>query len=323
MRRVVAAVLALGCSRAPQPAAQTQQAVTVAPRPAPVVEAPPAPPAPVALDADHFRRAVPPWDAATIARVRTLFGEGARAGNRPDVFAKIGDSITESGSFAQDIGHGWYELGAYSSLEGVVRHFRRRTFTRDAEDNSFTRGSLSATAGWTTESLLEGGDRSPLERELRATRPAFAVVMIGTNDAERLEIGAYRENLQQVLQRIEGHGVVPILSTIPEQRSAPEANARGHAVNDVIRATAAARHIPLIDYHAALEGLPNDGLCEDNVHPSVFVDHGDTRAGVFSDAALRHGYNVRNLILLMALERAMQAVGAEGAPRALPSYGVQ
>lgn len=254
--------------------------------------------------------AILPFDAATVAHVRTLYGASARAGNHLDVFAKIGDSITESGSFAHDIGHGWTELGAYTRLEPVVRHFTRRAFSSNAEDNSFTRASAAATAGWTTVDLLEGGDRCPVERELRALRPAFALVMIGTNDTERVELPEYERNLREILRRVEARGTIAVLSTIPDHRGSAGFTARSREVNAVIARVARELHLPLLDYHAALAGLPNAGLCEDNIHPSAFVENGDTRAGVFTPAGLRHGYNVRNLTWLLMLERLIDTVGA-------------
>src|SRR6185369_16475529 len=42
---------------------------------------------------------VPNLDDATLSRLRTIFTDGQAKGNRADVFAKVGDSITESQSF--------------------------------------------------------------------------------------------------------------------------------------------------------------------------------------------------------------------------------
>ncbi len=256
-----------------------------------------------------FERAVPPWDMATVSRARALFAEGQAAGLRSDVFGKLGDSITESGSFAQDIGHGWYELGPWTRLLPVVQFFSRRAFSADREDNSFSRPSGAATAGWTTAHLLEGGDASPLERELATLRPAVAILMIGTNDAEQSDVATYTRNLGEILDRVARRKVVLMLSTIPELRSSPAGEARARQINAVIRQTATARHLPLIDYHAALAGLPNQGLSEDNIHPSAYVEAGDTKAAVLTPAGLRFGYNVRNLTLLLGLERAIGVLG--------------
>ena len=227
---------------------------------------------------------------------------------RSDVFSKLGDSITESGSFAQDIGHGWYELGAFADLEPVVAWFRRRT-PRGREENSFTRASAAATAGWESSQLLEGGDACPVERELRTMRGAFTVLMIGTNDAERAGAPTLAANLTAILDRVERRGVVTLLSTIPSHHGSDVARAEAEAINGRIRALAAARHLPLVDFSAAMTTLPMEGISDDRVHPSVFVDRGDTRAAVFTDDGLRYGYNVRNLLLLLGLRRVLDATG--------------
>lgn len=252
---------------------------------------------------DPFERAVAALDAATEAHVREVFQAGARAGNRADVFAKVGDSITESASFLGDIGHGWYDLGAYARLEPTVRLFSRRAFSADREDNSFSHPSRAATAGWTTEDLLDGGDHGPLEQELNALHPAFAIVMIGTNDAVRTGGTTYARNLATLLDRIEAHHTVAILSTIPDEPTPPGTQAVIDQLNAVIARTAAARHLPLIDYHQSLQGLPQHGLCEDQIHPSAYVLNQDTKATVFTPAGLAFGYNVRNLTALLMLDR--------------------
>jgi hypothetical protein len=251
---------------------------------------------------------VVPFDEATAAHVRAVFRAGASAGLRPDVFAKLGDSITESGSYLKDIGHGWYELGAWSRLEPVVQYFRRHSFTGDPENNSFSRSSVSAEAGWTSRALLHADDgRSPLDLELDATRAAFAIVMTGTNDAERSTAEVYEHNLREVIARVEGRHVVLVLSTVPDQMSSDEAGRRGLEINGVIRRLAAEHHLPLVDYWAAMQGLPHQGIDPDNVHPSVYVaGNRNVATGVLTEPALAFGYNVRNLQTLVMLERLTQ-----------------
>lgn len=305
----------MACSRPTrvEPAADLghRRAASTAPAPtpsvAPVLEAGTAPVVAAPRSASDWERFVAPLDAPTLAHVRETFARGAAAGLRSDVFSKLGDSITESGSFAQDIGHGWYELGAFGDLEPVVRWFRRRTSRGDV--NSFSRASAAATAGWESSQLLEGGDRCPVERELQAMRGAFTVLMVGTNDAERADAATLAVHLAQIVDRVERRGVVTLLSTIPSHHGSEAAFAEAETINHRIRAFAAARHLPLIDYHAAMVNLPSEGISEDRVHPSVFVDGGDTRAAVFTDAGLRYGYNVRNLLLLMGLRRVLDAAG--------------
>ncbi len=317
----VAASLA-ACSRpAAAPAGNTTTVIpsdvaarsdaTGTPTPTPVTDAASAPSADAiaALPAaQRFEAAIVPFDDATLAHVRAVYAEGQRAGLRNNVFSKLGDSITESGSFLKDVGHGWYELGPWTRLEPTIAYFRRYSFG-DAENNSFTRSSVSATAGWTVRALLAADGVVPVERELDATRAAFAILMIGTNDAERSTVEAYERDLRDVVDRVEARHVVLVMSTIPDQLSSAEAGARGLAINGVIRRVANERRLPLLEFWAALQGLPHQGIDPDNVHPSVYTTgSGNASAAVFTDAALRFGYNVRNLTALLMLERLRQTL---------------
>lgn len=245
--------------------------------------------------------ALPVIDDATRARVRAIRALGQTMGVRANVFAKIGDSITESGSFLSDIGEGWYELGAYGAVEPTIQFFRAQTV--GGGRNSFNRASVCATAGWTAARALEGGTSSPLRNELAATRPGYAVVMYGTNDIDQATPDALQTNLTRILEIIEANGTVPIVSTIPDRTDASRAGALALTMNERIRAIAAARHIPLMDYWAALQPLPGKGLDGDGIHPNVYRDGGDPQAGNFTAAGLRFGYNMRNLIAVLSLDR--------------------
>ena len=52
---------------------------------------------------------------------------------------------------------------------------------------------------------------SPLEREIAATRPGFAVVMLGTNETYAQGIYPFARNLLATVDALLGHGVVPVL----------------------------------------------------------------------------------------------------------------
>ena len=245
--------------------------------------------------------AVPMFDAATVARVRELRARGAAAGMRPEVFAKIGDSITESNSFLYDIGQGWFVLGNYGALEPTVQHFRATRFADGS--NSLTRQSACAMGGWVAAYALAMEPMSALRSELAYTRPGYAMVMYGTNDLDRISAADFTRDMTRILEIIEGNGTVPVVSTIPDRLDRPDAMARVPAFNDAIRALAAARHLPLMDYWRALQPLPRRGVDADGIHPSAYVAAGDFATGVITPAALQYGYNMRNLVALLALER--------------------
>jgi hypothetical protein len=251
----------------------------------------------VAPLSDALQRALPTLGEAELTRLRVIRAAGAARGMREGVFAKIGDSITESGSYLFDVGEGWYELGAFAALEPTIQHFRAQPL---GDRNSFNRASACATAGWTASSALEGDPSSPLRAELSATRPGYAVVMYGTNDIDRDTPDGLQRNLTRILEIIEENGTVPILSTIPDRTDRAAAAPLAIAMNERIRALAVARHIPLMDYWAALQPLPARGLDGDGIHPNVY--RGDA-GGNFTAEGLRFGYNMRNLVTLLSLDR--------------------
>ncbi|MFW5708676.1 MAG: GDSL-type esterase/lipase family protein [Chloroflexota bacterium] len=232
-----------------------------------------------------------------------IFSDGQAQGNRADVFAKVGDSITASDQFLDPIGEGAYALGDYGYLQGVVDYFSR-TGARD--HFSFANTSVAARSGFTSSDLLnpaaadpalcEAGE-TPLECEYRLIRPAIALIMIGTNDAGLIDGDTYRTNLRHIVEVSAAHGVIPVLSTIPPK---PGFEMQVNEVNAIIRSISASYSVPLWDYHAALAGLHNAGLSEDNVHPSY--NHVTGSTAFFTPDGLHYGYNVRNLTALQVLD---------------------
>lgn len=267
------------------------------PGPIPAPVPPPVPtPVPTPSPAPIPGPAVPPLSAATVAKVQSVLARGITAGNRLSVFAKVGDSITESASFLGDVGHGWYDLGAYAALLPTIQWFSGTVINGT---NSFARQSASATAGWTTTDVLAG----PLAAELQATRPAYAIIMLGTNDLDRMGVTEYRTNMQAIVDRCVTFGTVPILSTIPDRRDNSAKAALAIVFNDTIRSLATANSVPLIDYWSALQPLPNHGVSADGIHPNTYPGpDGSPSAGYFTAPALQYGYNVRSLTAVQMLD---------------------
>lgn len=243
----------------------------------------------------------PAFSPAVIARIRALRAAGVARGNRLDVLAKIGDSITEAGGFLTDLGMGWYELGPYACLEPTVAFFRRTAVPNAV--NSLARSSVCAMGGWLSDNALQGDPMSPLRAELNAIRPGYAVIMYGTNDLDRGSAAGLETNLERMAQICEDFGTVPVLSTIPDRldQAAPASRVAGY--NERIRGVAAARNLPLIDYWAAMRPLPRNGIEEDGIHPSVYRRDGSAEAGYFTDEGTRFGYNMRNLTTMMMMHR--------------------
>lgn len=248
-------------------------------------------------------RALPEFNAATVARVRAIRTAGIARGNRVNVFTKIGDSITEAAGFLQDYGN-MYETdyGRYPWLSATVAYFITVNFADG--NNSFNHPSMSAMGGWTSDQPLLGDPSSPLRAELAYTRPLYGVVMIGTNDLASGTLTTYMANLTRIVTIMEDNGTVPVVSTIPDRPEEARYAPLVTSFNNAIRALTASRNIPLIDYWVVMHDLPSQGIdTADGIHPSIYRNMGDPQANQLTDAALQYGYNMRNLTALLMFDR--------------------
>jgi hypothetical protein len=232
-----------------------------------------------------------------------IFQRGQELGNRANVFSKVGDSITVSAAFLFSIGNGEYDLAEFGYLQPVIDYFSQETALTG---NSFANITMAAQVGWsaTAPTRLGVGDEiycseaeSALECEYRLVRPAIALIMLGTNDIPGTPIYSFEVGLRSVIEESIELGVIPIVSTLPPMNQ-PGMNSRVVQFNDLIRELAIEYHIPLWDYWAPLQGLPDGGLGDDGVHPSV-APRGHWAD--FSEAYLQYGMVIRNLTALQAL----------------------
>jgi LysM repeat protein len=245
------------------------------------------------------------------ANTVAIFQTGQARGRRANVFAKVGDSITVSPAFLYSVGVGRYELHNYAYLQSVIDNFSAEWARTH---NSFSNETLAAKVGWSTRAVMSPGagdpavcgpDETPLDCEYRLTNPAFAIIMLGTNDVPGTPDGSYEKALRRVIERTLEYGIVPILSTLPPlHRQGLEG--RVEAFNYIVQKLAYEYDIPLLDYWAALQGLPNQGMGKDGVHPTW------APSGHYADFApeyLTYGMPVRALTALQALDAVWRAVG--------------
>lgn len=247
---------------------------------------------------------IPPFLSGITSRSRLLFLEGKKLGNRANVFVRIGDSITISPNFLYDIGVGKVDLVGYSGM-GAVIDFYKNADARNG--NSFVMTPIAAGAGWSLDQLLSPGyaypeacgQDTPLVCEYKLSKPAVALIMIGTNDSGSGSAEAFGVNLRTVVQTSIDMGVIPVLSTIPPKRIDEAQSRRVDAFNRVIRQTALQFEIPLWDYYYSMAQLPNGGMAADGLHPSTPPDG---RVYRFSPENLQYGYTLRNLQALQVLD---------------------
>lgn len=244
--------------------------------------------------ADRLHSPLTPWIAE---RLRAIAERAPRAA---DVFAKIGDSITVSRAFLHCFGTDAFELDGRDALWPTIAHFQAGDA---AGADPFRRESAAASVGWSVQSALRG-DPAPVDVELDALDPRFAVVMFGTNDIQARDLDGYAGHLWTLVDRLIDGGVIPLLSTVPPRDDDAEADAWVPRYNAVVRAVAQGRQVPLVDLHRALLPLPDHGLGPDRLHPNT----APTGACDLRPDGLRFGYNTRNLLTITALDRARRAL---------------
>lgn len=241
-----------------------------------------------------------------------IFERGRLNGNRINVFSKVGDGITINSHSLYPIGWGGYVLYDYDYLLPVIRYF---SFATARDDNSFANYSLAAGNGWTTEDVFRAQvttdylqnchvAEAPLLCEYRIVKPSIALIMLGTNDVVELAPQKSQAYTRLIIEISIEQGIIPVLTTIPIRLEYEQEVAD---FNERIKNLSVEYGIPLWDYAAAMENLPDNGLADDGVHPSI-PPGSSSEAADFSPENLQYGYVVRNLMALHMLDKLWREV---------------
>ncbi len=246
--------------------------------------------------------------------LRAIYEEGQRQGLSPDLFTKIGDCMTSSESFLRPIAEGKYALGPYTSLQAVIDRYEGKPVrTGDSGLDSFSNPSLAAASGFNAAAVLDSTwndpelcevDESPLACELRLVRPAVALIMFGTNDLKSLTPEQFDYYLRLVVAQTINRGVIPILSTFPNQPGQVE---KSIFFNQIVVRVAQDYTIPLINLWRAFDPLPNQGI--DPQEPTHMTKPTSGEVASFIEADLQAGHNLHNLLTLQALEGLLKVIG--------------
>jgi hypothetical protein len=226
---------------------------------------------------------------------RELYKRGQANGNDPRAFSKIGDGEISSEWFFTmfDLGENYYDLGPYQNFHPVIEHFH----------SSFGRIGAAARRGFNTQRILDLSLRDPklceanefpLTCELRLHRPAFVILSLGTNQVWQPD--EFEQGMRQILDILVSKNIVPILSTKGD-------NLEGdHRINRTIACLAQEYDVPLWNFWAAVQPLPNHGLQSDHEHLTYGVTD-------FDDSyAMQSAWTIRNLTALQTLDAVWRGV---------------
>lgn len=223
---------------------------------------------------------------------REIYARGLAMGRDPNHFSKVGDCQTNTGFYLVDFDkEGAYRLGDYAYLQDTIDYY----------EGSFSRTSLAMRDGYNVAAILtplradpkqcEKGE-TPIACEFRLHNPSIAIISLETNFSGR-PADDYGKYMRQIIEYSIEQGVVPILATKGD-------NLEGdHSINAEIAEIAVEYDIPLWNFWAALQPLPNHGHSvelNDGFHLSFSRNFFDKPKNMLS------GWPWRNLTALQALD---------------------
>lgn len=223
---------------------------------------------------------------------REIYKHGQELGRDPNHFSKVGDCQTNTGFYLVDFDNeGAYSLGEYAYLQDTIDYYQ----------GSFSRTSLAMRDGYNVAAILTplradpkkcNKGENPIECEFRLHNPSVAIISLETNFNDR-PADDYGKYMRQIIEYSIEQGVVPILATKGD-------NVEGdNSINAEIAEIAVEYDVPLWNFWAALQPLPNHGHSvelNDGFHLSFSRNFFDKPKNMLS------GWPWRNLTALQALD---------------------
>jgi len=191
---------------------------------------------------------------AVSARAKAIYLQGVKLGAVPRTFSVVGDCQSEPavflGIYATDR---YYLTSDYQYLQEMINDFQ----------SSFSHKSVSVRDGLSAPSALSPlwadpqvcqPDENPVQCELRLYKPMLVFINLGTVWMEGASADKYEAYLRQIVDLVIASGALPILSTKAD-------NVEGdHSINLATARVAYDYDIPLWNFWAAADYLPNHGL---------------------------------------------------------------
>lgn len=243
------------------------------------------------------------------ARTLEIYTIGQAMGNNPQAFSRMGDCDSLPFSFLGDFDEGEdaYNLGDYGYLADVIAYFQ----------GSYLRQGVTARDAFNTAAALIppwGGNENyqkyssqclasetAMDCEIRLHRPSFMLIALGTNDYGQPE--RFERNMRLIIENLITKGVVPILGTKGD-------NLEGdHEINAIMGQLAYEYSIPLWNFWAAIQELPNHGIRADDGYHPTHPGFDDGMPNDFSSAyKLTFAFPWRNLTALQILDLLMRNI---------------
>lgn len=251
-----------------------------------------------------------PWQEMPVVPVVSettveIYQRGLELGNDPRAFSVVGDCQNVTAYFLEDFAHpGQYDLGEYQYLQEAIDYF----YDSFARERAAVRGGYNVAAVlsplWADPETCEERE-SPLECEFRLNSPSIVIISMETWWYDR-PASSYANYMRQIVEFSIEHGVVPILATKAD-------NLEGdNSINAAIVQVAQEYDVPLWNFWLAVKPLPGHGLTEDAFHLRY------ARPFFNMPENMQHGWPVRNLTALQALDAVWRGVTRQPYPTPTP-----
>ncbi len=215
------------------------------------------------------------------AAMLEVYQRGQNLGRDPRVFSVLGDCQSSPTYFLSK-----YDEGRYTLEEGH-EHLQE---TIDWYAGSFSHRSLTVKNGMTAPGALNPrwadpeqceSTETPVACEIRLSNPSLMLISLGTNWHPSTSHEEYVDYLSEIVEIILDAGVIPVLSTKAD-------NAEGDNNRNLAMAEVAYTYdVPLWNFWAAVEELPNRGLDKDR--ENVYLNY--------------KGWDIRNQSALVLLDQ--------------------
>jgi hypothetical protein len=231
--------------------------------------------------------------------MRSVYEKGIALGNDPKHFSIIGDCQNVSSYFLSVYDKpGEFSLGEeYTYLQPTIDYYA----------GSFSRKSLAVKGGFNVAAILSplradpkscNQGESPLDCELRVWKPSVVFVSMETWWSEK-PAQEYDKYMRRVIERILETGAVPIIATKAD-------NLEGNnSINATIAQIAYDYDLPLWNFWAAVQPLPNQGLSRDHFHLTFARNFFD------DPVRMKSAWPWRNLTALQALDAVHQGLAQQ------------
>jgi len=225
------------------------------------------------------------------ATAREIYRKGVAMGNDPHAFSKVGDCQNVKQSFLGFFDHPdqYVLMSGIDQMQDTIDHFKGH-FDRDGEATKYGFNAAAVLSPLWADPDVCLPDETPLECELRITRPTFVLISLEFWFEGRTS-EVYERYMRQIIEYTISQGAVPILATKADNIE------QDHSLNLTTAKLAYEYDLPLWNWWAAAQELSDAGMDKyrnDGFHISVAA------------------WNIRSKTFLQTLDHLWKELSATG-----------